>query len=124
MEPPAGVVPASLFLRQEAVGDVAIAFPEGAEPQAPLARGADGRWRMAENPGRAEVTGLWGARGPIRYLRPPAQGGGELAMELDRPMDHVVVFATAQACSAEPKIVHVLTQGDRMEWSVSYRMRP
>ncbi len=68
------------------------------------------------------VSGLWGAPGPIQLHRAVAQGGGMLAMELDCPLDHAVVFATAQACSAEPKIVHVLTQGDhRMAWSITYR---
>jgi hypothetical protein len=44
-----------------------------------------------------------------------------MSLQLDRPLDHAVVFATATACSVEPKLARAWTHGETAEWTLSYR---
>ena len=111
------------FFAQDAVSDTALAFPGTPAVSGPLACGPDGRWRMQEHQGRAVITNLWGSREPIVVHLPGARGGGSIALDLDRPLDHAVAFATHQVTSVEPKLARYFTHNETAQWTLRYRFQ-
>ncbi len=119
------------FFAHDGIDATAITFPgDGAQPgnqvgptlTGPMARSEDGRWRMSGVPqGRAVATGLWGERGALVVHLDTKAGGGRMALQLDRPLDHAVMFATARVFSVEPKLARAWVHGETASWTLSYR---
>jgi hypothetical protein len=98
--------------------------PPGSPPQAlPPILGPDGLWRFANaDGGRLAFTGFWGAPPtPLEIHLDPARGGGRLDLILDRPLDHLVLWANDRAASIEPKLAKTWLHGETGTWSVTYR---
>lgn len=91
----------------------------GAPPQA-VERGADGLWRLRHGT-RSVLGGLWGSRQPLVVHLDPALGGGRLALELDAPLDHAVLWASRQVASLEPKLARWWPDGETATWTLRYR---
>ncbi|MEI8141035.1 MAG: hypothetical protein WCI03_14360 [bacterium] len=68
----------------------------------------------------ASVTNLWGERGPVVLHLDPALGGGRLALQLDRPLDHLVLYASDQVASPEMKISRCWREGEKSNWTLRY----
>jgi hypothetical protein len=64
---------------------------------------------------------VWGRQVPLTVHLDPALGGGRVAIALNAPLDHAVVWASDHAFSVEPKISKVLADGETLSWSVRYR---
>jgi hypothetical protein len=117
------------FVRQTQAGATAFRLPDEAirqaDPPAPIpvpagaTRGEDGLWRVADN-GRLAFAGLWGRRAPIAVH---LQGGGILDLDLDRPLDHLVLWSNDRAASVEPKLAHAWLHGETATWTLRYRFR-
>jgi hypothetical protein len=117
------------FFRQGRLDGTAIELPVGAtllpeldrfgRVQKPGAeRGADGRWRMAASDVRATIGGLWGATDAgVVHL----DGGGRVRLELDRPLDHVVLYGNTGIFSPEPKWGRTWPHGESATWTLRYR---
>jgi hypothetical protein len=86
-----------------------------------LPGGARNLPELSEDGGFGTVSGLWGSSGPIIL---GLDGGGSLAMELDRPLDKAVVYASKRACSVEPYWCRAWPGGERASWALTYRWRP
>lgn len=92
-------------------------------PQGGAELGADGCWRVRGRPqfgGVSVVTGLWGHQGAIECRLDPALGGGAMRLAVDRPWDHVVLWASRCASSAEPQLVRLWPRNDTASWTLSY----
>jgi hypothetical protein len=115
------------FFAQDGLEGTAIALPGSPSVDGTLTRGPDGLYRVGAWPGgdsvqgRGVATGLWGERGAIVAHLDQRRGGGRLAIQLDRPLDHAVVFATTTVCSVEPKLARTWPHGETAEWTLSYR---
>lgn len=110
------------FFAQEGIDATAISYPGEPSVSGPMARGADGSWRMSGLPqGRSVATGLWGERGALVAHLDAKAGGGRLSIQLDRPLDHAVVFATGRVFSIEPKLARAWVHGESASWTLSYR---
>lgn len=117
------------FFAQSRFDGMAVALPPGARllpnprrgdgiihPSAQA--GDDGLWRISAEGGRAAFAGMWGSREPIT-VHP--EGGGTLAVALDVPLDHVVLWACACGGSIEPKWSRTWLNGETATWSTRYR---
>lgn len=96
----------------------------GGEPQKNLQRGADGLWRCPAAGGFTPVTGLWGRRAILALHLDHRQGGGRLDLDLDKPLDKAVVYATPLAMSVEPYWCRAWQDGEAAEWTLRYRFTP
>jgi len=96
-------------------------FPQGAsDPHRDVSLE---RFSFAAEGGLQNVVGLWGANEAIRMELDELAGGGCLDLQLDRPLDHVVLFATRQAASPEPQLCRAWKNGERSAWTLRYRWR-
>ena len=68
-----------------------------------------------------QARGVWGHRGNIDCHLSPSRGGGIMRLELDKPWDHVVVWASSNAASAEPQLARIWPRHERAGWSLRYR---
>ena len=119
------------FFAQDSLDGTAIGLPGTPTVDGTLVRGPDGLYRVGEHTGRGAdpgapqgrgvVSGLWGERGPFVVHLDQRRGGGRLAIQVDRPLDHAVVFATSSACSLEPKLARAWPHNETAEWTISYR---
>jgi hypothetical protein len=109
------------FFAQDRIDATALTFPGEPTVEGALVRGDDGTWHANEHHGRAVASGLWGAREPIVVQLDPRRGGGRLALELDRPLDHAVTFAANHSFSVEPKLARAWNHGETAEWALRYR---
>lgn len=82
--------------------------------------GADGI-RLPEQGGLVNVVGLWGVRAPVTCHLDPDLGGGCVTVEVDRPLDHVVLYASPRAASVEPQLARSWKNGEEASWSIRYR---
>jgi len=82
--------------------------------------GADGRWAFATPyGGRLAFTFPWGvAAAPVEVF---LEGGGCVAVGLDKPYDHVVLWANDHSASVEPKLAKTWLHGETQTWTTSYR---
>ena len=125
------------FLRQTAIGATALTAT-GTELVAgsgksmwrmdsatgSLARSDDGRWRFGEGFSRSVLGGMWGSTADLLVDLDPALGGGLVAIAVDRPLDHVVVWGAPHVFSPEPKLCRLWTDGETASWSIRYRFAP
>lgn len=79
------------------------------------------RWQPAAEGGFAVATGVWGYDGPIQIGLDPRLGGGRLTMQLDRPIDKLVLWANHQASAVEPYLARAWAAGETATWSLRYR---
>ncbi len=89
-----------------------------------LQQQADGRWRFAQEGISRSVLGLWGSTTAVDIDLDPALGGGRVAMTLNRPLDHLVVWAGHHVFSPEPKLCRLWLDGETASWAVRYRFTP
>lgn len=115
VELPAGVVLLPEPGRQERSGRRSGIQPAGA------ACGADGRWRMQAADIRATFGGVWGTAAAITVH---LQDGGRVRMDLDRPLDHLALYASDGAFSVEPKWGRTWPHAERASWTLRYRFQP
>lgn len=102
-------------------------LPAGAATERGADCDPDGRWRLRHRHwvgGAAIMTGLWGHVGSIDCHLDPALGGGAMRLALDRPWDHVVLWASPHASSAEPQLARIWPRADTAAWTVSYTWLP
>ena len=123
------------FFAQSALGATSITAP-GAElvhttrnggggPGATtLARDDRGQWRFTAGNSRATLGGLWGASPELITHLDPTLSGGRVSVQVDRPLDHLVVWANDLVFSPEPKICRLWLDGERASWAIRYRFQP
>lgn len=104
-------LPANAVLLPEPAGLRQILPPTAAQD-------ADGRWRLLAPGRRATLGGLWASQAACTVHLPE---GGRVRMELDRPLDHIAIYASASAFSVEPKWGRTWPHGDRATWTLRYR---
>lgn len=80
--------------------------------------------RLPPAGGLTNHLGLWGATGPIHCELDPALGGGRISIHLDRPLDHVVLYASPTAASPEPQWARAWKNGETDDWSLRYTATP
>jgi len=107
------------FVRQAQGDGTRFFLPEGAQIMEPEPHPA-ADYRFRKEGGLVNVTGLWGSRSPLQIECDPACGGGILSITLDRPLDHLVLFATDTAASPEPQLVRAWKNGEQNHWSIRY----
>lgn len=90
----------------------------------PLTRDAAGALHLPAAGGLANAVGLWGATGPVRCLLDPRLGGGVMDVAVNRPMDHLVLYASPLAASCEPQLARAWKDHENAQWTVSYRFQP
>ena len=95
----------------------------GAGNSTSLSRDAAGQWRFAPGNARATFGGLWGATPELLVHLDPALGGGQVGVRVDRPLDHVVVWANELVFSPEPKLCRLWLDGERASWTIRYRFQ-
>ena len=108
------------FFAQTAGDATGFALPGGAEVLSGLRK--DGPlWRLPADGGLGNVVGLWGSREAIGLALDPALGGGRVELTLDRPLDHLVVYASRRAASPEPQLARAFKDGETASWTLRYR---
>lgn len=125
------------FFRQTAVGATSLDAPGTLIQRTPmpprrgpnfgpsaLARGEDGRWRFGEGYPRAVLGDLWGLSPELQVHLDPALGGGRVGITVDRPLDHLVVWANELVFSPETKLCRLWQDGETASWSIRYRFTP
>lgn len=125
------------FFAQSVLGATALEVPGAPEPVhntrpangfAPgptgLARDHEGRWRFGDGVSRGVLGGLWGTSPELLVHLDPAFGGGRVGISVDRPLDHLVVWASDHVFSPEPKFCRLWLDGERASWGVRYRFLP
>ena len=87
-----------------------------------LTRQADGRWRFGTGGyNRSTLANLWGTTPTITVDLDPALGGGQVAIAVNRPLDHLVVWGAGHVFSPEPKLSRLWLDGETASWAVRYR---
>jgi len=109
------------FFAQTDSGATGFTFPGQPQVSGPLALRHDGFWHFTDSEGVASVLNLWGERGPIICHLDPQLGGGRVGITLDRPLDHIVIYASPLAASPEPYLAHCFKDGEETSWTISYR---
>lgn len=111
------------FWAQTALDATGYTLPAAATPTGSVEKDGDGFWRIRNRWGHggiAVATGLWGHTGAIDCRLDPALGGGTVRMALDRPWDHVVLWASRRATSAEPQLARMWPRQDSASWTMAY----
>jgi len=111
------------FWAHTALDATGYALPAAATPTGNVIQDAQGLWRLRPSGGEqgiAVVTGLWGHCGSIDCQLDAALGGGAVRMTLDRPWDHVVLWASRRATSAEPLLSRIWPRNDTASWTIGY----
>ena len=124
------------FFVQSAIGATSLTAP-GAElvdntrhgfgfgsSRTTLAREDHGQWRFTAGNSRATLGGLWGASPELITHLDPTLGGGQVSIQVDRPLDHLVVWANDLVFSPEPKLCRLWLDGERAAWTIRYRFQP
>jgi hypothetical protein len=112
------------FWAHDRCDHTAYRLPQTAQLTDRLMRGDDGLVRLELTPSgisRGQAHGLWGHFGDIDCHLSPARGGGLVRLELDKPWDHVVVWASTCASSVEPQLSRIWPRRERAGWSLRYR---
>ena len=90
-----------------------------------LSHGSDGRWRFAPSGfSRSTLGNLWGTTPTITVDLDPALGGGQVSINVDRPLDHLVVWGAGHVFSPEPKLSRLWLDGETASWAIRYRFTP
>ncbi len=108
------------FVPQERGDRTRFVFPEGATLMQPEPQPAR-EFRFPAEGGLMNVTGLWGSRDAVLVDCDTECCGGTLSISLDRPMDHLVLFATETAASPEPQLSRAWKNGETACWSIRYQ---
>ena len=111
------------FWAQTALDATGYTLPDAAIATGSAVKDPDGFWRLRTRSGiggSAVVTGLWGHCGAIDCRLDPALGGGTVRMAIDRPWDHLVLWASPSATSAEPQLARMWPRQDTASWTMSY----
>jgi len=108
------------FVPQSRGSGTRFVFPSGTTLMTPEQQTAE-EFRFPEMGGLMNVTGLWGSRDPVVLDCDPECCGGTLSITLDRPMDHLVLFATKTAASPEPQLSRAWKNGETASWSLRYQ---
>jgi hypothetical protein len=96
-----------------------FAHRDGTRTALHLPAGVQAGYRLTADGGFGPVTGIWGHTQPLTL---DLDGGGKLQVELNRPLDKLIVFATRQAFSVEPYIARAWHNGEAADWSIRYRL--
>jgi hypothetical protein len=103
----------------------ALRSPSGALPSQSLHASDEAeRIMVQEGGGFGAVTGLWGQLAPLELELDTRIGGGLVRIEVSKPIDKLVVFATPRVFSVEPYISRAWHDDEEAEWSVRYRFVP
>jgi hypothetical protein len=87
----------------------------------PLTRDSGGAYRLPPQGGLGNVLGLWGDTRPILCRLDEALGGGVVSVQVDRPLDHAVIYASPLASSVEPQLARIWKDGEQASWTIRYR---
>lgn len=107
------------FAHKDGSGTI-MQVPAGARP-AGLPSLVQDRLHLPAAGGFGPITGIWGTRPELRLDLDPRLGGGAVAIQVDRPLDKLIVYATSLAFSVEPYLARAWHDGEADEWTVRYR---
>lgn len=109
------------FVHHDGSG-TALRVPPGAVCGASLHASDDiNKIILQEGGGFGAVTGVWGGTMPLEVELDSRIGGGVVRIEVSRPLDKLVVFATPRVFSVEPYLARAWHDDEEAEWSVRYR---
>jgi hypothetical protein len=109
------------FFAQTAGDRTGFSLPGTPAVDGPFTRDTEGCLHLPAEGGLVNITGIWGQRGAILCHLDPALGGGVLSVEVDRPLDHAVLYASPRAASPEPQLARAWKNGETAAWTVRYR---
>ena len=115
------------FSHQDGSGTT-FRIPEGADLSPGLRtsteRDLPDRFATSKSGGFGPITGMWGWPHPIEVELDSRFGGGTVSMEVSKPLDKLVVYATTRVFSVEPYIARAWHEEEEAEWSIRYRFFP
>lgn len=109
------------FAQRDGCGTVLRSPPDAVPSQSLHAGGEEGRIIVQEGGGFGAVTGVWGLSDPVEIELDTRLGGGVVRIEVSKPIDKLVVYATPRVFSVEPYIARAWHDGEEAEWSIRYR---
>ena len=74
--------------------------------------------------GLSNVVGLRGRDVETVCRLDDALGGGAVSVTMDRPTDHLVMYASPMVASVEPQLARSWKNGEEASWEVRYRWLP
>jgi hypothetical protein len=83
--------------------------------------GSRADYKLTPDGGFGAVTNVWGSTEPLVL---DLDGGGHLRIELDRPLDKLIVYASRLAFSVEPYLSRAWHNGEQAAWQLRYRFTP
>lgn len=98
-----------------------FAHRDGTRTKLHLPANYQANFTMTADGGFGAVTNVWGNADPLVL---DLDGGGRLRIEVSRPLDKLIVYATRLAFSVEPYLARAWHDGERAEWSLRYRFSP
>ena len=87
----------------------------------PMAPDASGLWRLPPYESLAAAVDIWGTVAPVILHLDPKLGGGKLSVQVDRPLDHLVLYCSPRVASPETKIMRAWRDGEQTSWTIRYR---
>ena len=83
-----------------------------------------GRWRFEKDAigARTAIAGLWGGTHAGRIHLDPNCGSGVVSLDLDRPLDHVVIWGNDHVISLEPKLARTWLSSESAAWTLRYQL--
>ena len=112
------------FAHQDGAG-TSLRIPESADPSpglhTPAAGDAPTHLTTSKSGGFGPITRLWGWPHPIEVELDMRLGGGTVSMEVNKPLDKLVVYATPRVFSVEPYIARAWHNEEEAEWGIRYR---
>jgi hypothetical protein len=95
-----------------------FAHRDGTKTILHLPNGSRADYALTADGGFGAVTNVWGNTEPLAL---ELDGGGRLQIELNRPLDKLIIYATRRAFSVEPYLSRAWHTGERAEWCLRYR---
>lgn len=110
------------FFRHSGADRTGFQLPGNPEILGPMTRDAAGLCRLPPRESLAAAVNLWGESGPVVLHLDPAVGGGQIALQLDRPLDHLVLYCSDRVASPETKLMRAWRDGETATWTLTYRV--
>ena len=109
------------FFRHSGADRTGFELPGNPQIIGPLTKGADNLWRLPPRESLAAAVNLWGEAGPVVLHLDPELGGGRLSVQVDRPLDHLVLYCSDLVASPEGKIMRAWRDNETATWTIRYR---